>query len=53
MISSSIYHIVEDPSKNDIEFIIKILFKEAELDAQNISDNAINEPKITLNEIQK
>ena len=31
MISSSIYHIVEDPSKNDIEFIIKILFKEAEL----------------------
>ena len=51
MISNFIYHIVE--GKNDIEFIIKILFKEAELDAQNISDNAINEPKITLNEIQK
>ena len=30
MISSFIYHIVE--GKNDIEFIIKILFKEAELD---------------------
>ena len=64
MISNSIYHIVEEPNKNDIEYIIKVLFKDANLeevddfisafcDAKNISENAINEPKITLNEVKK
>ena len=64
MISNSIYHIVEDPSKSDIEYIIKVLFQEANLpeieeftsafsDAKEISENAINEPKITLNEVKK
>ena len=64
MISNSIYHIVEDPSKGDIEYIIKVLFQEANLpeieeftsafsEAKEISENAINEPKITLNEVKK
>jgi hypothetical protein len=64
MISNSIYHIVEDPNKNDIENIIKVLFKESNLteiedfttafsEAKKISESALNEPRITLNEIKK
>lgn len=64
MISNSIYHIVEDPNKGDIDYIIKVLFKEANLqeveeftsafsEAKEISESAINEPKITLNEVKK
>ena len=61
MISNSIYHIVEEP--NSIEYIIKVLFKDAKLeeiddfisaycDSKDISENAINDSKITLNEVK-
>ena len=66
LINNSLYFIVEDPSKEDIENIIIYLFEEAELekeegeeflkkflDAQKISKEENGESPITIHEVRK
>jgi len=66
LINNSLYYIVQNPSKNDIENIITNLFSEAELEktereefsknflkAQKIAKEGVGEFPITLHEVRK